>query len=343
MNPDDPARQQAPEPPRLVPSPPDHLTPGAEGDRDGEDPLGWLRLPYDPRVQRLLRAENDYSRSLFRELRDLRRELVASMLGRFPEDDASVPVQHGPYLYTTRQSEGQPYVVHTRRRVGSDGREEVILDENELAAKRSYCAVRALAVSPDHRLLAFVFDPRGDERHTLEVRDLEDGSTRYRATLYRATDVGPSLAWAADSTTLFFTVLDSSHRSHQVRRVYLGAQPFAEVQVLEEEDAAYQLELSQSESGEFLFFASRSPSSTELRYLNARAPFAKPRVFCRRQAGVRYAVTHHGDHFYVLSNESGADFELWRTLCSAVERKHWQAVALPEGVSPERLVARSDH
>ncbi|MEM7587186.1 MAG: prolyl oligopeptidase family serine peptidase [Acidobacteriota bacterium] len=45
----------------------------------------------------------------------------------------------------------------------------------------------------------------------------------------------------------------------------------------------------------------------------------------------------------MLSNESGADFELWRTLCSAVERKHWQAVALPEGVSPERLVARSDH
>ena len=63
-------------------------------------------------------------------------------------------------------------------------------------------------VSPDHRLLAYTVDTSGAEAFTLYVKELSTGALLAET----MTNVSPSLAWANDSRTLFYVVLDDARR-----------------------------------------------------------------------------------------------------------------------------------
>ena len=63
-----------------------------------------------------------------------------------------------------------------RHRGGRPARgEQILLDENLLAEGHDYFAVGSLAVSPDHRWLAYSTDTTGGERFTMRFVDLETG------------------------------------------------------------------------------------------------------------------------------------------------------------------------
>src|SRR5207244_1286195 len=113
---------------------------------------------------------------------DFREQLFQEIKGRIQETDTSAPVGDGPWWYYSRTEEGLQYRIHCRRgrtpgqgavhALASAGPEEVVLDANSLAAGHDYFALGALAVSPDHRLVAYSTDFDGDEVYALRVRDL---------------------------------------------------------------------------------------------------------------------------------------------------------------------------
>ena len=55
----------------------------------------------------------------------LQKALYAEMLGRIKEDDRSVPVRIGEYLYYYRMEKGRSYAIHCRKRGDETAPEEV--------------------------------------------------------------------------------------------------------------------------------------------------------------------------------------------------------------------------
>lgn len=66
-------------------------------------------------------------------------------------------------------------------------------------------------VSPDYRFLAYTVDTKGDEQFQLRIKDLANESVLSQP---RAAGV-VSLAWAQDSSTLFYTLCDQNLRPHR--------------------------------------------------------------------------------------------------------------------------------
>lgn len=66
-------------------------------------------------------------------------------------------------------------------------------------------------VSPDHRFLAYTVDTKGDEQFQLQIKDIANDSVLPQP---KVTGV-VSLAWAQDSSTLFYTLCDQNLRPHR--------------------------------------------------------------------------------------------------------------------------------
>src|SRR4029453_3705680 len=117
----------------------------AHGDERVDDWF-WLRDRDDPKVREYLEAENAYTREVMARTEPLQVRLFEEIKSRIQETDASAPVRKGPYEYFSRTIEGRQYGIQCRRPAGTPGLpdpfappgtapgEEVLLDQNELAA-----------------------------------------------------------------------------------------------------------------------------------------------------------------------------------------------------------------
>ncbi|MDP1889820.1 MAG: hypothetical protein Q8K55_02910, partial [Gemmatimonadaceae bacterium] len=118
------------------------------------DPYAWLRDRDNPEVTSYLEAENAYTAAMTAHTKPLQEQLYQEMLARIQEDDTTVPVRRGEWLYYRRTEQGKAYPIYCRRRNADDAVEEMYFDENAEAAGRAFYQLGALEVSPDHRLLA---------------------------------------------------------------------------------------------------------------------------------------------------------------------------------------------
>ena len=114
----------------------------------------WMRNREDPEVMRYLRAESDYLEEVMGHTKPLQDLLYAEMKGRIKETDSSLPEKRGGYIYYTRMEEGHQYPIYCRKKESPEDSEEILLDQNLLAAGKSFCSVGALIVRPDGTKLA---------------------------------------------------------------------------------------------------------------------------------------------------------------------------------------------
>ena len=279
----------------------------------------WLRDRTDTDVIPYLEAENRYMEEVMAPTKSLQEGLYHEILGRIQETDVSVPVKRDDYFYYTRTEEGKAYSIQCRKR-GVDAAEEILLDANALAAGQKYFRLGNFAVSPDHRLLAYSTDLEGDETYTIQVKDLSTSQLlpdRIPNTYY-------SLEWANDNRTFFYTVLDAAKRPYRAFRHELGAE--SDTLVYQEDDARFNLGLAKTRSRRFIFIELASPLTSELRYLEADAPRGEFHVMLPRRQDVEYDASHHGEYFYIRTNDRAKNFRLMRTAVNNPSSENWHEV-----------------
>ncbi len=284
------------------------------------DNYAWLREKDNPEVIAYLDAENEYTEQVMAPLKPLRETLYKEILGRIQETDLSVPVKRDDYFYYARTEEGKAYSIYCRKHRSLEAPEEVLLDGNALAAGQKYFRIGNFSVSPDHRLLAYSTDVEGDEAHTIFVKNLETGELlpdRIVNTYY-------SLEWANDNRTFFYTVIDAARRPYRVMRHQLGAA--SEDLVYEEQDARFSLGVGKTRSRRFLVLHLGSALTSEVRYMEANDALGEFRVMLPRRHEVEYDASHHGDFFYIRTNEGAKNFRLMRTLVENPSRDNWEEV-----------------
>ncbi|MCM2256615.1 MAG: S9 family peptidase [Vicinamibacteria bacterium] len=282
------------------------------------DDYFWLRDKSNPDVAAYLEAENAWADAVMAPTRGLQEKLYAEMLGRIQETDLSVPYREGGFFYYSRTEQGKQYPILCRKAGTLDGAEQVTLDLNALADGKKFMALGAFAPSDDGRLLAYSTDDTGFRQYLLQIKDLATGET-----LPDRVDKAVSVAWAADGRTLFYTVEDEAKRSYRVYRHVVG-DTGEDVLVHEEPDERFGVYVGRSRSGACVFMASASHTTSEVRFLKADTPAGEWTLIAAREQDHEYDVEHHGDRFYIRTNDRGRTFRLVSTPVSSPGREHWQ-------------------
>ncbi len=295
------------------------------------DAYAWLKDPEDPEVLDYLRAENAYTESRTAHLDGLRKTVFGEIKERTQETDLSVPVRKHGWWYYGRTEEGKQYGIRCRVAVGDRGPdgaeggapqggeaeppsiepgvpvegEQVLIDGNELAEGHDFFALGILDVSPDGNLLAFGVNYTGDERFTLQFKDLRTGEILAD----RIEDVFYGGAWSADGSVFFYSKVDDAWRPHQVWRHVLGQDE--DTLVYQEDDERFWSGIELTRSERYLMIVCGSKITSEIRYLDATDPTGEFAVFGHgREQGVEMQVDHQGDRFLVLHNKDAENFTL---------------------------------
>ena len=280
----------------------------------------WLRERDNPAVVAYLEAENAYTDAMTGHIQALQETLYQEMVGRIKETDEQVPDQIDDYFYYSRTEEGREYPIYCRKRGSLSASEEIMFDQNELAADHAYCRLGVKTVSPNHRYLAFSVDTDGSESYTLHIKDLDTGQLlpdEIPNTYYDA-------VWANDNRTLFYTAIDEATRPYRLFRHTLGTDAAADTLIYEETDEMFFLGVQKTRSRAYILLTLHSTISAEVHVLEADQPTGAFRVVEPREPDHEYSLDHHGDQFYIVTNDQAQNFRLMLAPVSDPARRNWQ-------------------
>jgi oligopeptidase B len=282
----------------------------------------WMRERDRPEVIAYLEAENAYTEAMMQHTKTLQTRLYEEMLARIKETDLSVPYRKDNYYYYSRTEEGKAYPIYCRKKGSLEADEEVLLDQNELAKGHEFFSVGVLEVSPNHEILAYSVDTSGAEEYTLFFLDL----TTSQLFCESIPETHYSFAWANDNQTVFYTKIDAAYRPFQLFRHTLGTPIDEDILIYQEKDEAYSLDVGKTRSQAYILMGLHSQITSEVHYLDANNPSASFELFSPRTQGVLYDIDHHGNEFYIITNEEAINFKLLKTPVASPKKENWQTV-----------------
>ncbi|MGD7001393.1 S9 family peptidase [Corynebacterium halotolerans] len=316
---------------------------------DFVDDYEWLRDKTSPETIDYLTAENDYTEANTAHLAQLRENIYTEIKSRVQETDMSVPTRAGDYWYYGRTLEGKSYGISCRIPVSHtddpwippvipEGEqapgEQVLLDLNELAEGHEFFSLGASSVTTSGRYLAYSVDTMGDERFTLQIKDLATGellADRLVGIFYGAT-------WAGEDY-LFYQLVDEAWRPDSVWRHKIGTDQSEDVRVFHEPDAKFNTGVGTTRSEKYLMIFSESKITSEAWVLELDDPTGQFRRLWERETGVEYMVDHAviggEDRWVVVHNATGPNAAIGE--CAAVSGED-----LPKLTELTELIAHRD-
>jgi len=314
--------------PATIPAPPQAQQRPYSYERHGvriEDPWHWLRDPKypevdDPDVLAYLKAENAYFDDWKAEHQALLDELFGEMKGRIKEDDSSVPIRDGDWLYWWAFKPGAQYRTWYRK-PASGGEEEVLLDEPAEAEGRDYFRLGALEVSPDGKLLATLADYDGSERFELRIRDLATGKD-----IETVTKVGIGQpVWTTDSGGIVYTEVNDNWRSYRAQYHRLGDAPEEAITLYEEtEELGFSVGVGRSHDRTTIFISTGDNATSEVRFVSADDPAQPLSMISRRKPGREYHVDAAHGKLWIHTNDDHVNFRL--AVADPANPEAWETV-----------------
>ncbi len=281
------------------------------------DDYFWLREKSSPEVVDYLKAENAYTDAFMQPHEAFRETLYKDMLSRIKETDDSVPYKKGDYWYYSRTEMGKQYAIHARKKGSLTAPEEVVLDLNELAVGKAFLGLGSFSVSPNGKLLAYSVDFTGFRQYALNIKDLESGKT-----LDDKAERVTSTAWANDNKTIFYVTEDATtKRSDRLYRHRLGGKT---EELFNETDELYGISVDTTRDMAFVVLDSSSSETTEQYLLDANKPAGKFASYLKRKENVKYSVDHHGEQFYIVTNDKGRNYRLVVAPAGKADLKNWK-------------------
>jgi oligopeptidase B len=194
----------------------------------------------------------------------------------------------------------------------------VILDGNEMAKGHAFFAIGSTDITDDGRWLAYTVDTTGFRQYTLHIKDLETGET-----LPGEVERVGSVVWAADNSTLFYSVEDEQQkRQYQLWRTG-GRQLKDSVLVYQDDDERFNLGAGRTRDGKYIVMESASHITTESWFLPADQPEGKFTIIASRDDDHEYSIDHRNGLWYIRTNDRGRNFRLVTAPVESPGRENW--------------------
>jgi len=287
------------------------------------DPYFWMNERENPEVLEYLKQENDYCDFVMKDTEDFQEELYEEMKSRYKKDDESLPYFFNEYWYIVKYEEGKEYPIFLRKHLSLANPEELILDVNILAENEKFFEIGSVAVSPDNEITSFSADNVGRRIYTINFKNLKTGEIlpdKIENTTGKA-------VWANDNQHIFYIRKDKNLRAFQVYRHKLGTDSSEDILVFHEKDDAFDVNVFKTKSLEYIFIASSSTVSDEMRFIPANDVSAEWRIIQPRMEDLEYSVEHFGDEFYIITNaDEAVNFKLVKTKVENCGMENWQDI-----------------
>ena len=287
------------------------------------DPYFWLNERENPEVLKYLEEENAYCDEMMKDTEDFQQLLFDEMKARYKEDDESLPYFFNEYWYLVRYEKGKEYPIFSRKFQTLENEEEILVDVNILAEGEKFFEVGSVAVSPDNKLISYSTDNLGRRIYTINFKNLETGEV-FQDQIFNTTG---KVVWANDNQHVFYIRKDESLRAFQVFRHQLGTQSEDDVLIFHEKDETFDVNVFKTKSLEYIFIASSSTISDEMRFIPAENVFADWTVIQPRIEDLEYSVEHYQDEFYIINNADDAlNFKIVKTKVAQPGIENWVEV-----------------
>ncbi len=296
------------------------------------DPYSWMHDRNDSVVISHLEHENAYTDAILASTSALRDQLYEEIRSKVPESEEFPPEPDGNYEYYDREDASMDYPVYLRKSI-AEGKEEIVLDINQLAEDHEYYDVTHHMVSPDGSLVAYLENTNGDDLATLRIRALDGSFDR----IVQPEEVSAyALAWSRDGSALYYTRPDKTQRSSEVWKHRLGSDSNTDELLFRESDGRFWVEILTSRSGDWIFIHSMADDASRIQVIDASDPGSKPIEIVSFNDNVRVTeIEHirtdeHGGWFVAVNDADGArDGQLVRRKAITEKAEPWE-VMVPE-------------
>jgi oligopeptidase B len=303
-----------------------------------EDPYFWLKDQGYPKIDdedvlSYLKAENAYYEAAMKPHQPLVETLFQEMKGRVKEDESSVPLRDGDWLYWWAFKPGAQYRTWYRK-PARGGADQIIFDESAEAEGKKYFRLGAIEVSPDGKLAATLVDDDGSERFDLRIRDLATGKD-----VETVTDVGIGQpVWTSDSKGIVFNEVNENWRSYRARFHRLGT-PASEDRTIYEEtkELGFTVGISKSQDKSLIFISTGDNATNEVRFVPASNPLAEPVLISPRKEKRQYSVDAAHGKLWILTNDDHVNFRVaqaspkrpgeWKTVIAGSDRVYLRGIS----------------
>ncbi len=281
----------------------------------------FFKGPDSTKVVEYLTAENAYLKTMMASTESFQHKLYNEMKGRIKEKDESVPYIDNGYYYYSKTEEGKEYYILCRKKGSLTGKEEVLLNVNELAVGHPYYALGGNSVSPDNKLLAYSIDTVSRRQYIIHVKNLVTGELYQDA----ITNTEGNAVWANDNKTFYYTAKNPvTLLSEKIMKHVLGTPQSSDVLVYEETDKSNYIGVGKTKSNKFILITSEATLSSEIRYADANDPQGIFKVFQPRMKEVLYSVEDQGNRFLIRTNKDAKNFKLMESPLTATGLSNWK-------------------
>jgi oligopeptidase B len=298
-----------------------YLVKSPNGDRT--DPYYWLRddKRQAPEVLSYLNEENQYYQQYAAKYPELNKQLVDEIIGRVKQDDSAVPAVKGDYSYYSRYESGKQYPIYARK-PKAGGAEQIMLDVNKMAEGKDFYQISNYQVSPNQQLIAYAEDTSGRRNYNLKVRDLRTGKDLPDVLV----GMDASLAWSADSKTLFYIEKDKQTLlGNKVKRHHLGQDNSKDELLYEEKDTSFYMGVGNSADDQYVVIGLGSTVSNEMRVLKSDDASGKFQLVAARQRDFKYDIEHIGNRWVIKTDWDAPNYRLMTVADDEIgDRSRWQ-------------------
>jgi oligopeptidase B len=253
-----------------------------------------------------LESENNYANHELSKYSDLIDEIYSEIKSKIKEDDETVPIKIGDYYYYSYIKKGMDYWIHSRKYKSLDSKEEIILDENELAKGHSYCKVKDIKISPNHQFALFAVDYKGNEEYEIKIKNVDQGAL--------LSDFIPNtfgkVVWHENNEGFFYIPTGKNWRAKKVLYHKLGESYDDDNLLYQEEDITFNVGIVKSNSKKYLIISTGNNEENECYYVDLATDNLNPKLFFERKEGHRYSISDHENKFFILTNDKGKNFRI---------------------------------
>ena len=286
-----------------------------------KDDYSWLRdenwkevlknpSTLKPIIKKFLDDENKWTNENLKHLKKSKNIIFEEIKSRINENDRSLPVKDGKYLYLTETKKGLQYSILKRKLANkSNSRYRTIINWNILSKRYKYFKPGGASYSHDQKIFNYSYDDKGSEFFSIKTFDLKNKNKKF--TTLKNTSGGS--IWANDSSGFYYIKMDKNHRPSSLWFHCLHSKQNDDELIYEEKNPGYFLSISETLSKKYLTLSIGDHETNELYLLNKDDNNGNLFLFCKRKKGIEYSIDHdlEKSRFIIMNNNDKAiDFKI---------------------------------